>query len=164
MWILSHLNGYRSISIVASLIPIHFLTTRLETLKHSTVASREAKVQVQEIGVNNLAKFSHGDTCRGYLDKGNLFHNKIILIHLPCPPMQGIVEDTRQAIGHIASAICTGYIYHHQICLVLFNLWSILSVFPNSNWQLYKNVFIPCQPPLSTVQFPDHTHPRSCDS
>ena len=57
----------------------------------------------------------------------------MIPIHLPCPPMQGIVEDTRQAIGHFASAICTGYIYHHQICLVLFNLSSNLSLFP-FNW------------------------------
>ena len=74
MWILSHLNGYKSISTFVSFIPIHFLTTILETLKHSTVASREAKVQVQEIGVNNFTKFSHGDTCRGYLNKGNIIY------------------------------------------------------------------------------------------
>ena len=73
MWILSHLNGYKSISTFVSFIPIH-LTTILEMLKQSTVASREAKVQVQEIGVNNFTKFSHGDTCRGYLNKGNIIY------------------------------------------------------------------------------------------
>ena len=89
----------------------------------------------------------------------------MIPIHLPCPPMQGIVEDTRQAIGHFASAICTGYIYHHQICLVSFNLSSILSVFPTvTGTCATMQCVIPCQPPLSTAQSPGHAHPRSCDS
>ena len=62
-----HLKGHRSISIFSSLIPIHFLTTRLATWKHSATVAREARVQDQELGVIKLNKFSHGDTCSGYL-------------------------------------------------------------------------------------------------
>ena len=51
----------------SSLIPIHLLTTRLATLKQSATVAREARVQAQEVGVINLARFSHGDTGWGYL-------------------------------------------------------------------------------------------------
>ena len=51
----------------SSLIPIHLLTTRLATLKHSTTVAREARVQAQEVGVISFTKFSHGDTGWGYL-------------------------------------------------------------------------------------------------
>ena len=62
-----HLKGHKSISIFCSLIPIHLLTTRLATLKHSTTVAREARVQAQEVGVINLVRLSQGDTCWGYL-------------------------------------------------------------------------------------------------
>ena len=51
----------------SSLIPILLLTTQLLTLKHSATVTREARVQAQEVGVINLARFSHGDTGWGYL-------------------------------------------------------------------------------------------------
>ena len=57
-----YLKGHKSISIVSSLIPIHLLTIRLATLKHSAAVAREARVQAQEMGVINLVKFSQGDT------------------------------------------------------------------------------------------------------
>ena len=63
----AHLNGHKSISIFSSLIPIHLLTNRLATLKHSASDIREARVQAQEVGVINLIRFSHGDTGPGYL-------------------------------------------------------------------------------------------------
>ena len=63
-----HLRGQRSISIFSSLIPIHLLTTRLATLKHSATVAREARVQAQEVGVSNLTRFSQGDTGWGYLE------------------------------------------------------------------------------------------------
>ena len=63
-----HLKGHKSISIFSSLIPIHLLTTRLATLKHSATVAREARVQAQEVGVINLARFSQGDNRRGYLN------------------------------------------------------------------------------------------------
>ena len=63
-----HLNGHRSISIVFSLIPIHLLTNRLETWKHSATVAREARVQAQEVGVINMTRFSQGDTAWGYLE------------------------------------------------------------------------------------------------
>ena len=50
-----------------SLIPIHLLTTRLATWKHSAAVTREARVQAQEVGVINLVRFSQGDTGCGYL-------------------------------------------------------------------------------------------------
>ena len=62
-----HLKGHKSISIVFSLIPIHLLTTRLATLKHSATVAREARVQAQEVGVINMTRFSQGDTAWGYL-------------------------------------------------------------------------------------------------
>ena len=62
-----HLKGHKSISIVFSLIPIHLLTTRLATLKHSATVAREARVQAQEVGVINLKTFIQGDTGLGYL-------------------------------------------------------------------------------------------------
>ena len=62
-----HLKGHRSISIFSSLIPIHLLTTRLATLKHSATVAREARVQAQEVGVINIVRFSHGDSDWGYL-------------------------------------------------------------------------------------------------
>ena len=62
-----HLKGHKSISMFSSLIPIHLLTTRLATLKHSATVAREARVQAQEVGVINLIRFSHGDTGPGYL-------------------------------------------------------------------------------------------------
>ena len=52
----------------SSLIPIHLLTTRLATLKHSATVAREARVQAQEVGVSKLTKFSQGDTGFGYLE------------------------------------------------------------------------------------------------
>ena len=62
-----HLKGHKSISMFSSLIPIHLLTARLATLKHSATVAREARVQAQEAGVINLVRFSQGDTCWGYL-------------------------------------------------------------------------------------------------
>ena len=62
-----HLKGHKSISIFSSLIPIHLLTTRLATLKHSATVAREARVQAQEVGVINMVRFSQGDTGWGYL-------------------------------------------------------------------------------------------------
>ena len=62
-----HLKGHKSISIFSSLIPIHLLTARLVTLRHSTIDAMEAKVQAQEVGVINIIRFSHGDTGWGYL-------------------------------------------------------------------------------------------------
>ena len=52
----------------SSLIPIHLLTTRLATLKHSATVAREARVQAQEVGVINMVRFSQGDTGWGYLE------------------------------------------------------------------------------------------------
>ena len=66
----AHLNGHKSISIFSSLIPIHLLTTRLATLKHSATVAREARVQAQEVGVINITRFSQGDTAWGYLVVG----------------------------------------------------------------------------------------------
>ena len=63
-----HLKGHKSISIFSSLIPIHLLTTRLATLKHSATVAREARVQAQEVGVISLTRFSQGDTGWGYLE------------------------------------------------------------------------------------------------
>ena len=63
-----HLKGHKSTSMFSSLIPIHLLTTRLATLKHSATVAREARVQAQEVGVINLVRFSQGDTCWGYLE------------------------------------------------------------------------------------------------
>ena len=57
-----YLKGHKSISIFSSLIPIHLLTTRLATLKHSATVAREARVQAQEVGVISLVKFSQEDT------------------------------------------------------------------------------------------------------
>ena len=69
LWTLvdGHLKGHKSISIFSSLIPIHLLTTRLATLKHSATVAREARVQAQEVGVNKPTRFSQGDTFLGYL-------------------------------------------------------------------------------------------------
>ena len=61
------MKGHKSISMFSSLIPIHLLTTRLATLKHSTTDTREARVQAQEVGVINMTRFSQGDTGWGYL-------------------------------------------------------------------------------------------------
>ena len=63
-----YLKGHKSISIFSSLIPIHLLTTRLATLKHSATVAREARVQAQEVGVISLTRFSQGDTGCGYLE------------------------------------------------------------------------------------------------
>ena len=63
----AHLNGHKSISIFSSPIPIHLLTTKLDTLKHNATVAREARVQAQEVGVINLVRLSQGDTCWGYL-------------------------------------------------------------------------------------------------
>ena len=52
----------------SSLIPIHLLTTRLATLKHSATVAREARVQAQEAGIINMVRFSQGDTGWGYLE------------------------------------------------------------------------------------------------
>ena len=52
-----------------SLMPIHLLTTRLGTLKHSATVAREARVHAQEVGVNSCTRFSQGDTFCGYLGK-----------------------------------------------------------------------------------------------
>ena len=57
----------------SSLIPIHLLTIRLVTLKHSATVAREARVQAQEVGVIRLTRFSHGDTFCGYLGKTESF-------------------------------------------------------------------------------------------
>ena len=65
--LLFYLIGHKSISIFSSLIPIHLLTTRLATLKHSATVTREARVQTREVGVINIARFSQGDTGCGYL-------------------------------------------------------------------------------------------------
>ena len=62
-----HLKGHKSISIFSSLIPIHFLTNRLATLKQSATVARVARVQAQEVGVINLIRFNQGDTGWGYL-------------------------------------------------------------------------------------------------
>ena len=62
-----YLKGHKSISMFSSLIPIHLLTTRLATSKHSAAVTREARVQAQEVGVINLVRFSQGDTGCGYL-------------------------------------------------------------------------------------------------
>ena len=62
-----YLNGHKSIPIFSSLIPIHPLTIRLATLKHSATVAREARVQAQEVGGINLVRFSQGDTGLGYL-------------------------------------------------------------------------------------------------
>ena len=63
-----HLKGHRSISMFSSLIPIHLLTTRLATLKHSATVAREARVQAQEVGVISFTRFNQGDTGSGYLE------------------------------------------------------------------------------------------------
>ena len=52
----------------SSLIPIHLLTTRLATLKHSATVAREARVQAQEVGVNKFTRFSQGEAGWGYLE------------------------------------------------------------------------------------------------
>ena len=52
----------------SSLIPIHLLTTRLATLKHSATVAREARVQAQEVAVISFTRFSQGDTGWGYLE------------------------------------------------------------------------------------------------
>ena len=52
----------------SSLIPIHLLTTRLATLKHSATVAREARVQAQEVGVISFTRFNQGDTGWGYLE------------------------------------------------------------------------------------------------
>ena len=62
-----YLRGHKSISMFFSLIPIHLLTTRLATWKHSPTVAREARVQAQEVGVISITRFSQGDTCWGYL-------------------------------------------------------------------------------------------------
>ena len=62
-----HLKGHKSISMFSSLIPIHLLTTRLATSKHSATVAREARVQAQEVGVSKLTKFSQGEAGWGYL-------------------------------------------------------------------------------------------------
>ena len=62
-----NLKGHKSISIFSSLIPIHLLTARLVTLRHSTIDAMEAKVQAQEVGVIKFTKFSQEDTFLGYL-------------------------------------------------------------------------------------------------
>ena len=80
-----HLKGHKSISIFCSLIPIHLLTTRLATLKHSATVAREARVQAQEVGVSNLTRFSQGDTGWGYLVfrySNNISTHFNILLHL----------------------------------------------------------------------------------
>ena len=46
----------------SSLIPIHLLTTRLATLKHSATVAMEARVQAQEVEVINMTRFSQEDT------------------------------------------------------------------------------------------------------
>ena len=67
MMIEVYLRGHKSISMFFSLIPIHLLTTRLATLKHSATVIMEASVQAQEAGVSSFIRFSQGDTSRGYL-------------------------------------------------------------------------------------------------
>ena len=63
-----YLRGHKSISIFSSLIPIHLLTTRLATLKHSATVTREDRVQAQEVGVSKFTRFSQGETGLGYLE------------------------------------------------------------------------------------------------
>ena len=64
-----YLRGHKSISILTSFIlfPIDLQTTRLATLKHRATKARDIRVQAQDVGVNKLARFSHGDTGWGYL-------------------------------------------------------------------------------------------------
>ena len=69
MLMATHLKGHRSISMFSSLIPIHLLTTRLATLKHSATVAREARVQAQEVGVSKPRRFNQGFTGLGYLNK-----------------------------------------------------------------------------------------------
>ena len=79
-----YLKGHKSISMFSSLMPIHLLTTRLATLKHSATVAREARVQAQEVGVISLTRFSQGDTGWGYLVGGcpqNML-SLVILQHL----------------------------------------------------------------------------------
>ena len=64
---MNDLKGHKSISMFTSLMPIHLLTIILATLKHSTTDTKEARVQAQEVGSINFARFSHGDTGMGYL-------------------------------------------------------------------------------------------------
>ena len=80
-----NLKGHKSISIFSSLIPIHLLTTRLETLKYNARDTREARVQAQEVGVINLVRLSQGDTGFGYLVTvrcSNSNSTLTILLHL----------------------------------------------------------------------------------
>ena len=79
-----YLKGHKSISMFSSLIPIHLLTTRLATLKHSATVAREARVQAQEVGVINMTRFSHGDTGWGVLEVigSNNIKTLVIIQHL----------------------------------------------------------------------------------
>ena len=76
----------------SSLIPIHLLTTRLATLKHSATVAREARVQAQEVGVISLTRFSQGDTGWGYLEAGRGVRSQEIVqlwfcTAAPCKPV-----------------------------------------------------------------------------
>ena len=80
----TYLRGHKSTSIFCKFIPIHLLTTRLPTLKHSATVAREARVKAQEVGVISLVRFSHGDTGSGYLVVGcpKIFLQSLFLITL----------------------------------------------------------------------------------
>ena len=67
----------------SSLIPIHLLTTRLATLKHSATVAREDRVQAQEVGVINMVRFSQGDTGWGYLEAVSV--PEIFTVHVSGP-------------------------------------------------------------------------------
>ena len=83
--------------------PIHLLTTRLATLKHSATVARVARVQAQEVGVISFSRFSQGDTGWGVLEV------ILLLIHqlqvgkqcienfsiIPCVPISWVVSYTR---------------------------------------------------------------------
>ena len=46
-------------------MPVHLLTMRLVPLKQSTTATREAKIQAQEVGGIRFIRFIHGDAFCG---------------------------------------------------------------------------------------------------
>ena len=82
-----YLKGHKSISIFCKVIPIHLLTTKLPTWKHSATVAREARVQAQEVGVISLTRFNQGDTGWGDL---HLSYTKLLRdiysIHLELAP------------------------------------------------------------------------------
>ena len=74
-----NLNGHKSNSTVLSLTPMSLLATTLKPLKHSATNIREARVQAQEVGVNNCTRFSQGDIFCGYL--GKTFIERLVDCH-----------------------------------------------------------------------------------